>query len=75
MDLFGTVCVDSPWNASEDLVKNARDKFMEAEGDRGVEYLSVHCDISPLEEEAFKVIKQAGEGARGVLRVERAHAD
>ena len=75
----GTVCVDPPWDASEDLVEIARDKFMEAEGDRerpdGVEYLSVHCDISPLEEEAFKVIKQAGEGARGVLRVERAHAD
>ena len=48
----GTVCVDPPWDASEDLVEIARDKFMEAEGDRerpdGIEYLSVHCDISQL---------------------------
>ena len=48
----GTVCVNPPWDASENLVEIARGKFMEARGDRersdGIEYLSVHCDISPL---------------------------
>ena len=47
-----TVCVDLPCDVSEDLVEIARGKFMEAEGDSerpdGIEYLSVHCDKSPL---------------------------
>ena len=50
----GTVRVDSPWDDSpgEDLVEIARSKFVEAEGARerpdAIEYLSVHCDLSPL---------------------------
>ena len=48
----GTVCVDPLWDDSEDLVKIARGKFKEAEGARerldAIEYLSVHCDKSPL---------------------------
>ena len=47
-----TVCVDLPCDVIEDLVEIARAEFMEAEGDRerpdGIEYLSVHCDISQL---------------------------
>ena len=50
----GTVRVDSPWDDSpgEDLVEIARSKFVEAEGASerpdAIEYLSVHCDLSPL---------------------------
>ena len=50
----GTVHVDSPWDDSpgEDLVEIARSKFVEAKGARerpdAIEYLSVHCDLSPL---------------------------
>ena len=44
--------MDPPLDASEDLEEIARGKFMEAEGDSErpdlIEYLSVHCDISPL---------------------------
>ena len=47
-----TVCVDPPWDDSEDLVEISRGKFMDAEGARerpdAIEYLSVHCDVSPL---------------------------
>ena len=50
----GTVRVDPQWDDSlgKDLVEIARSKFKEAEGARerpdAIEYLSVHCDLSPL---------------------------
>ena len=44
--------MDPPWVASEDLVKIARGKFMEADGASklpfGIKYLSIHCYISQL---------------------------
>ena len=57
-------CVDPPFDESEDLVEIAGDKFMpfswnlmEAEGARkrpyGIEYLSVHYDLSLLQRGAY----------------------
>ena len=48
----GTICVDRAGDESCDLVEIARVKFIEAQGARdrpsAIQYLSVHCDISPL---------------------------
>ena len=48
----GTICVDRAGDESCDLVEITRVKFMEAQGARdrppAIQYLSVHCDISPL---------------------------
>ena len=69
MDLFRHLRVDPPWNNSEDLVEIARGEFKEAQGASErpcvIEYLSVHCDISPLifgsslEAQKVPVIRQA----------------
>ena len=57
VDLSCNVRVDPPWDhtviiITAKLVEIARGKFKEAEGARkwpdAIEYLSVHCDISPL---------------------------
>ena len=48
----GTIFVDRAGDESCDLVEITRVKFMEAQGARdrpsAIQYLSVHCDISPL---------------------------
>ena len=48
----GTIYVDRAGDESCDLVEITKVKFMEAQGARNrpsaIQYLSVHCDISPL---------------------------